>query len=91
MCKDGRIKILDFGIAGLEHATLPTDFVETIDDDSPLDTEETVPEAIVGTPKYIAPEVWSSRTVIPANDVYSAGLMLWELLAQRRKSAGVEV
>lgn len=35
---------------------------------------------IIGTPNYIAPEVWRGQSVSPGSDIYSLGCILYELL-----------
>ncbi len=36
---------------------------------------------MVGTPGYIAPEIWEEAEATPASDVYAVGVILWEMLA----------
>jgi serine/threonine-protein kinase len=60
---DGRIKVLDFGIAKLTSASTVTR------------------DKIVGTPEYISPEQARGDPVRPASDVYSLGVVLYEMLA----------
>ncbi|MBK0421449.1 serine/threonine protein kinase [Leucobacter sp. CSA2] len=43
---------------------------------------------ILGTPEYMAPELISQGRSSPAGDVYSTGIMLYELLAGRTPFAG---
>ena len=38
---------------------------------------------ILGTPRYIAPEVWVGQTVSPATDVYSLACVAYEILTGR--------
>jgi pSer/pThr/pTyr-binding forkhead associated (FHA) protein len=59
---EGRIKVLDFGIAKLTSASTVTR------------------DKIVGTPEYISPEQARGDPVRPASDVYSLGVVLYEML-----------
>jgi len=64
--RDGAVKILDFGSVSLQ----------AIPDRERL----TVAGNIVGTPSYMAPEQSQDAPVGPAADLYSAGVVLFEML-----------
>ncbi len=67
--KDGNVKLLDFGIAKV--------FTE---DDKTEMTMMTRTGLFVMTPEYAAPEQIKGETVTTATDVYSLGLILYQLL-----------
>jgi eukaryotic-like serine/threonine-protein kinase len=64
---DGRVKVGDFGVARLAEGS--------------TDGHGPHPSSIVGTPRYMAPEQGRGRTTTPATDVYSAGVVLYEMLS----------
>ena len=41
---------------------------------------------VIGTPCYIALEVWSVQSYSKANDVYSFGILLYELVYMKKHS-----
>jgi serine/threonine-protein kinase len=62
------LKLLDFGIAQSEHRAI-------------MEAEQPNKDArALGTPAYMAPELLMGEKSTPASDVYSAGLVLFELL-----------
>ncbi len=70
--KDGkeRIKLLDFGVAAFQQPVARGD------------SSITLTEAVVGTPRYIAPEqVVAAKNVDARADVWALGVTLYELLA----------
>lgn len=66
------VKILDFGVAKLIHGQ----------DDSPLNmsTHQTAPGAMIGTPTYMSPEQACGRELDRRSDVYSLGVILYEMI-----------
>jgi hypothetical protein len=51
-------------------------------------TESSDPLSLVGSPEYMAPEVIEARRTTPAADLYSAGILLYELLTGDTPFAG---
>ena len=43
---------------------------------------------VVGTPAYLAPEVWEGKTAGPGTDIYALGCILYEMLAGERLFKG---
>ncbi len=71
----GRIKLLDFGIAKQLPASQPESSAAT---DGPALTAE---GRILGTPEYMAPEQALGRQIDARADVFSLGVVLYEMLA----------
>ena len=70
---NGTLKILDFGLARLTH-----------DNASGL----TQSGALLGTPHYMSPEQIEGRPVDHRSDIFSVGLVLYELLTYRKAYSG---
>jgi serine/threonine protein kinase len=70
------LKILDFGIAKVKQAAGEKGNL-------------TQPGAVMGTPEYMAPEqAYSADQVDARSDVYSVGVMLFEMLSGKRPAEG---
>src|SRR5277367_6152069 len=84
--KDGRIKILDFGIAKL----LNTAFDSEPGNPPSLAslTTETRAGAVLGTIAYMSPEQLRAKAVDHRSDIFSFGAILYEMLTGKRAFAG---
>lgn len=71
---DGSVKLLDFGLAKML----------SIDESAAEDGTLTRKGRIVGTPAYMAPEQITGVFIDVRADVYALGVMLYELIADRR-------
>jgi serine/threonine protein kinase/Tol biopolymer transport system component len=71
--KDGRVKILDFGLAKL---TRPNDSEGL----APTLTEATEPGVVMGTVGYMSPEQVRGQTADPRSDIFAFGTVLYEMV-----------
>jgi serine/threonine protein kinase/tetratricopeptide (TPR) repeat protein len=76
--RDGIVKVLDFGLAKLTER-LPTDSVDT--EAATKGLVQTEPGVVLGTTAYMSPEQARGQTVDARSDIFSFGLMLYEMLA----------
>ncbi len=79
--KEGRIKILDFGLAKL---MLPQPRAVNKDDSAPTQTYQTDPGAVMGTAGYMSPEMVRGELVDHRTDIFAFGAVLYEMLAGKR-------
>src|SRR6266705_1951100 len=77
--KDGRVKILDFGLAKLTQSEEGVDLTEF-----PTATRGTEPGVVMGTLGYMSPEQLRGKAIDHRSDIFAFGVILWEMLAGRR-------
>ena len=79
----GTVKILDFGLAAQHRGSLWTD--------PTVAPDEEAWGRFAGTPSYMAPEQADGGPATAAGDVFSFGVLLYELLTGRRAFGGSSV
>jgi serine/threonine protein kinase/Tol biopolymer transport system component len=79
---DGRVKILDFGVAKLQSA--PEDAGRSVEEL----TTVTKNGVVVGTVAYMSPEQLRGKTVDHRSDIFSVGAILYEMLTAHRAFRG---
>ncbi len=79
---EGHAKILDFGLAKL--LDQPADTVEAGTEAGPdkaLTVTQTLAGQVMGTPSYMSPEQARGQEVTPASDIFSLGIVIFEMVA----------
>src|SRR5271165_6365191 len=82
---DGKVKVLDFGLAKALHGDVaPKD----ISNSPTISFEATKAGIILGTAAYMSPEQAKGKAVDRRADIWSFGVVLFEMLSGRRMYAG---
>ena len=81
--KDGRVKVLDFGLAKITAS----------EEDAPADSElatdlQTREGVVMGTVPYMSPEQVSGLRVKHRTDIFSLGILIYEMATGRRPFLG---
>src|SRR5512143_730640 len=80
LTRDGRVKVLDFGLARLAPPKFDSDLAQTKTVEAPISESGMV----LGTVPYMAPERLRGEPTDTRSDLFSLGVMLYELASGRR-------
>ncbi len=83
LTRDGRVKILDFGLAKLRPAEAAAAAQATVSAAPP-----TSPGTVMGTVGYMSPEQVRGKPVDHRSDIFSLGTILYEMLSGKRAFRG---
>lgn len=79
--QDYRVKLLDFGLARVVQPALPAPEDETA-------VQRTLPGAVMGTAAYMSPEQAEGQALDERSDIFSFGMVLYEMLSGQRAFRG---
>jgi serine/threonine protein kinase/tetratricopeptide (TPR) repeat protein len=85
--KDGRVRVLDFGLAGAAGPWLPEPGDDAVPSPRPEPSSApplTRPGTVMGTPAYMSPEQQLARPTDARTDQFSFAVSLWEGLYGKR-------
>jgi len=85
MLTSSGIKLLDFGLAKLKNEAVP---ITTSSQAATVDKSLTVEGTIVGTLQYMAPEQLEGQEADARSDIFSLGVILYEMLSGKPAFAG---
>src|SRR5688572_29262287 len=80
---DGRVKILDFGLAQLQRIASSEEISEAV-----TDSFQTESGAVLGTVPYMSPEQLKGASVDSRTDIFSFGCVLYEMISGKRPFTG---
>jgi tetratricopeptide (TPR) repeat protein len=92
VARDGRPRVMDFGLARLRRATTHDDDAAeprrssdlAIETRSPLSEQLTIAGAMLGTPAYMAPELYNGGAADARSDQFAFAVTLFEALFRAR-------
>ncbi len=85
--RDGYVKVLDFGLAKLAHREESTQ-TQSGSEDPTIALQQTKPGAVMGTAAYMSPEQARGLKIDSRTDIWSLGVVVYEMLAGSRPFTG---
>ena len=73
---DGRVKVLDFGLAKVREAEAPPNSLSSY----PTLLSGSIPGTLLGTPAYMSPEQIKGKEADPKSDVWAYGCIFYQML-----------
>ena len=89
LTRDGRVKVLDFGLAKIVDPESPA--AGTVSMSPTFSLQATMAGTILGTAAYMSPEQARGRIVDKRTDIWAFGCVLFELLSGRRAFEGDDI
>ncbi|HXZ39110.1 MAG TPA: protein kinase [Terriglobales bacterium] len=85
LTQTGQVKVLDFGLAKISRGAAPAG------DDTPYEDSLTAVGVVPGTAVYMAPEQARGEDLDPRSDIFSFGVVLYEMATGQKPFRGANV
>ena len=91
LTSDGKVKVLDFGLAKALSDESETSAISSVEDSPTITDAFTKPGTILGTAAYMSPEQARGKHVDKRTDIWAFGCVLFECLTGKKAFQGEDV